>query len=356
MTASTQPDPVEQEPAEVEPWCWPLLDRPADERFTFESMVPCKVNEFPLELARLIAAEGGDRAAFNPLYYYGDVGTGKTHLLSAIANGAGLRTVRFLNTADLDVEFQRACRSQLRAELREWLIGSDVLLIDDIQLCEKNEPLQHELFAVLNHLIREAKAVVITSDVPPTRLRGVESRLLSRLGSGVIVGIGVGNRQERMEIVRRHAKPNELPEPVVEYLSEQISDSVRRLRAAVVQLVALSQSAGIPIDVALARAIVPMPQDINTRDSAPPPPPAAIDVQAQDKTRSDDAMAERFKRMMAGAETAQEQSLALEIALGEGIRVCRTRGDDIVRLERLERALSLLREGQLDRALHCLNE
>ena len=353
MTTTSRTMPVEAGIADVPREGWPLIMRPTDPRLTFDSMVPCKVNEFPIELARIVAAEGAERDAFNPLYIYGDVGVGKTHLMSAIANAAIHRGVRFINTADLEVEHERATRDSRRAELREWLTSSEVLLVDDIQLCEKNEPLQHELFAVLNHMIRDGRAVVISSDVPPTRLRGVESRLLSRLGAGVIVGMGLGNRAERMAIIRHHAGDAIIPNAVVEYLAEQITDSVRRLRAAVIQLVALGRSADIPIDVDLARAVVPMPGDIRTSSTVPPPRGEKRDGQA---ARGNGAMAERFKRMMQGAETPEEQSLALEIALGEGIRSCKTEGGGVERLRRLERALSLLREGQLDRALHCLNE
>ncbi|MFW5741142.1 MAG: DnaA ATPase domain-containing protein [Myxococcota bacterium] len=330
----------------------PPLIRPPNPRLTFDTMVPCKVNEFPLELARMVVTEGGDRTAFNPLYIYADVGMGKTHLLSAIANATAHRHARFVNVADLEVEHERATRECRRAELREWLTSGDILLVDDIQLCEKNEPLQHELFAVLNHMIRDSKSVVISSDMPPTRLRGVETRLLSRLGAGVIIGMGLGNKAERMEIIRRQEGGTDLPAPVIEYLAEQITDSIRRLRAAVVQVVALGKSAGVAIDVDLARAIVPMPGDIRSPSTNPPPPPASD----KPATRENDAMAERFKRMMQGAETPEEQALALEIALGEGIRACRTQGRDPGRLRRLERALSLLREGHLDRALQCLDE
>ncbi len=328
------------------------LIRPPDPALTFDTMVACKVNDFPLELARMIVAEGGERSAFNPLYVYADVGLGKTHLLSAIANASAHRSVRFVNMADLEVEHERAVRLQRRAELREWLTSGDVLLVDDIQLCEKSESLQQELFAVLNHMIRGSGAVVIASDVPPTRLRGVESRLLSRLGSGVIVGMGLGDRRERMEIVRRHPGGEALPDPVVQYLADQITDSVRRLRAAVTQLVALGRSSGVPIDVDLARAIVPMPSDIRGQSAEPP----SREGESAGGARGNDALADRLKQMMMGAETPREQALALEIALGEGIRACKSGRGNPARLATLERALALLRRGHLDQALQCLNE
>jgi|GEM_PF-5239510 len=329
---------------------WPLLDRGPDPRLTFDTIVPCRVNEFTLEIAR-VAANRERRHAFNPCYIYGEVGTGKTHLLSAIANEAGPYRARLVNTADLEVEFERAARESRRAELRAWLVSADILLIDDIQLCEHQEALQNEVFAVINHIIRDGKVIVISSDVSPTRLRNVQSRLLSRLGAGVIVKLGVGDLRERMAIVRQLAGAPPLPEPVVSYLAEQISDSVRRLKAAVTQLVAHTVHTGIAPDLDLARAIVPMPADILSPALQPQSPAkqgVAGAVQQPDRQAE---MAERFKRMLRGAETPEEQALALEIAMSEAIRALRVQGGPPERLRQLEAALAELREGNLDRAL-----
>ncbi len=329
---------------------WPLLDNAPNPRLTFDTIVPCRVNEFTLEIAR-VAASGSRGSTFNPCYIYGEVGTGKTHLLSAIANEAGPRRARLVNTADLEVEFERAQREAQRSELRQWLSSTDILLFDDIQLCENHAALQNEVFALINHIIRDGKIIVVSSDVSPTRLRHVQSRLLSRLGAGVIVGLGVGDVRERMAIVRRHAGEPPLPEPVVSYLAEQISDSVRRLKAAVTQLVAHRAHTGIEADLDLARAIVPMPEDIRSPAVQSLPPakgaPPRPDPHAE--------MAERFKRMLRGAETPEEQALALEIAMGEAIRTLRVQGGNPDRLRQLESALFELREGNLDRALQGFN-
>lgn len=337
---------------------WPLLERPPNPQLTFDSLVPCKVNEFPLELAQLAAVRGGDRSAFNPCYVYGEVGTGKTHILSAIAHLAGSRRARLINTADLDAELERAARDGRRGELREWLVASEILLLDDIQLCEKHEALQNELFAVFNHMVRDGRTIVITSDVPPTRLRHVEARLLSRLGAGVIVGLSVGNLQERMAIVRRYAGEPPLPEEVVTYLAEQVTDSVRKLKAAVTQVVAHAAHANVVPDLGLARAIAPRPEDIRPPTTPPPalretagPRPS---VRTTQTSAAQARMAERFKQMLRGAETAEEQALALEIAMSEAIRTLRSQGEDPERLQRLETALAKLRGGNVDQALQSL--
>jgi len=351
------PPPIAPQSAADPDVGWPLLERSPNPLLTFDTLVPCKVNDFPLELAQLAATRRGEHHSFNPCYIYGEVGTGKTHILSAIANAAGPRKARLVNTADLEAELERAMRLARRAELRTWLASTDILLIDDIQLCEKNESLQNEVFAVVNHMIRDGKALVITSDVSPTRLRHVTSRLLSRLGAGVVVGLGVGNLQERMAIVRRHAGDRPISEPVVSYLAEQISDSVRRLKAAVTQVLAHAAHAGIEVDLDLARAIAPRPEDI--RAVLPEPAPSGEPVKADSagavgKPGQAD-MAERFKRMLRGAETPEEQALALEIAMSEGIRTLRAQGSDPERLAQLEVALAHLREGNLDQALQGIS-
>ena len=108
------------------------------------------------------------------------------------------KEVLLVNTADLETELERAERLKSRAELREWLASAEILLVDDIQLCEGRENLQRDLFSVLNHMTKTPRWVVISSDVPPTHLAGMESRLLSRLRGGVIVSLQMGDRNERL--------------------------------------------------------------------------------------------------------------------------------------------------------------
>jgi chromosomal replication initiator protein len=115
------------------------MNDPPDPNLTFDNYVVTKGNSFAVELAGTVASKSPSQLPYNPLYLYGDVGLGKTHLLSAIANAAEDKEVLLLNTADLETELERAERLKSRAELREWLTSVEILLVDDIQLCEGRE-------------------------------------------------------------------------------------------------------------------------------------------------------------------------------------------------------------------------
>lgn len=336
-----------------------LLSAPPDPEMTFESFVPCKANTFPLEVARVVAAHGGSRPVFSILYVYSEIGMGKTHLLSAIFNATDISGPMMVNTADIETEIERAGQRGCRAELRQWLSTAGILLVDDIQLCEGNEALQLELFAVLNHVIRRGSAVVIASDVPPTQMAGVEHRLLSRLSSGVIVGLQMGNKSDRIALGRRFFGSTPVPAEVLDYLAEQVSDNVRRLKAAVIQLIALQEHSSVVIDLDLARAVVPLPADL--RHSATPPPPAPTPESRPDGGPSavlpiaeEAATAARFKEMLAGAQTEEEQALALQIAVGERLRQLRDQEAKPEVVALFEKALALLREGKLAEAIGCI--
>lgn len=244
-----------------------LLSDPPDTRLTFDNFVQSKGNSFALELARTVAHKTPSDLPYNPLYFYADVGLGKTHLLSAIANAAQDKNVLFVNTGDLDIEIEQAVSQKSRTELRRWLSSAEILLIDDIQLCEGRENIQREIFSVLNHLIREHRWAVISSDLPPTRLEGIETRLLSRLQGGVIVGLQMGNKPERMAAIRHFLGDQPLARDVMDYLADNVTDSMRRLKAVVAQLLAMSRSAGQNVDVEMAKSVAPSPETPHDADS-----------------------------------------------------------------------------------------
>jgi chromosomal replication initiator protein DnaA len=332
-----------------------LLLGPLDPALTFESLFRCKGNAFALDLAKTVASKAPGRLPYNPLYIYGDVGMGKTHLLSAIGNGATEKNVLMVNTADLEVEFLRAQETGNRAELRQWLSSAEILLMDDIQLCEGREDLQVELFSVLNHMTRNHRWAVISSDVPPTALAGVESRLLSRLSGGVIVGLQMADRNERAEFIRSVAEGRRVPQDVVDFLADQFSDNFRQLKAAVFQLAAVSDHTSSEITLAFARSVTGRTESPSAGQPAPeigviPEPPPE-----PDPGEYDSAMAGRFKEMLAVAESEEEQALALQIALGERIRQLRREEADSQAIKRLEYALELVREGKTEDAIHWIS-
>lgn len=352
-----------------------LMNDPPDAGLTFDNYMVCKGNSFAVELAKTVAYRSPSRLPYNPLYIYGDIGLGKTHLLSAIANAATEKEVLLVNTADLDTEQERAERLRCRAELREWLVSADILLVDDIQLCEGREDIQRDLFSVLNHMTKTQRWVVISSDVPPTHLAGVESRLLSRLRGGVIVSLQMGDKDERRNLIKLFLDARPMSEDVVDYLADHITDDVRRLKAAVAQLLTLHEGAQMPLTVDMAQVVVPLPEGLHESTKAPEPASTDHDTPGQQVPTDIEARVSQFedmlsgvegkdreasamrllKKMLASAESQEEQSLALQIAIGERIRQLRNDKGDPTAIQQLERALNSLREGRMEEAIGCLS-
>jgi chromosomal replication initiator protein DnaA len=325
-----------------------LLDSAPDPNLTFDNFIQHRGADFALELAKTVATKSASELPYNPLYIYGAVGLGKTHLLSAIANQAQDKVAIFANTADLEVELDHARGRNARAELRQWLVSADILLVDDIQMCEGNEELQRELFSILNHMIRERRWIVISSDVPPTRLTGIQNRLLSRLGGGVIVSMQMGDKAERIELLLHFLQEKPVSHDVVDYLAESVTDNVRRLKAVVSQLLMLSQLSHSSVSLDMARSVTLDPQPSNAAD--------AVDFEptSGEKPDSQPNVTDRFKEMLTAAESEEEQALALQIAVGERIRQLKKSGSDGESLQRFEKALEALREGKLEEAIGLL--
>ncbi len=347
-----------------------IVGQPPNPALTFESFMIYRGNSFAAELARSVSRDSAAHSPYNPLYIYAEVGLGKTHLLSAIANEASDKSVILVNTSDLEVELERALRLGIRAELREWIVSHDVLLLDDIQLCEGNENLQREVFSLFNHMIRARRWVVITSDVPPTGLQDVETRLLSRLSGGIIVSLQMGDRAERRRFVERFLGDHPASDEVVEYVADNVSENVRQLRAAVLQLLAAVGEPGTMVSLDVARDVVAGPKQrvisqphvppapvIPQPRPQPPPPPASYPdpVPGVSSSQQRQSVADRFKEMLAGAESKEEQILALQIALSERVRQLRKEGGDPSTIEKLDHALDLLREGKMEEVIQRIS-
>ncbi len=328
-----------------------LVRSPPDPTMTFETLVPCRSNAFPVEVARTVAEQGAVRRAYSPLFIYSDIGLGKTHLLSAIYNQTVLPSPVMVNLSDLETEIGRAILRGYRMELRRYLSLAGILLLDDIQLAEQHEILQREMFSVLNHRIARGLPTVITCDVPPTRLSGIEARLLSRLDSGVIVGLQLAEKAERLKIVRRCFGDTQVSEEVLAYLAENVTDNLRRLKSAALQLLAMYEHGGTAIDLDVARAVVPHETDL----AHPFRQSSSVEGGAPQAPTSDVVTA-RFKEMLASAQTPEEQGLALQIALGERLRQLKKERAGFRQIQRFEQALTLLRDGQLQAAIACVAE
>jgi chromosomal replication initiator protein len=219
---------------------------PLDQRFTFETFVVGKPNEFAYACARRVA-EAPNTAGFNPLFLYGGVGLGKTHLMHAIAWEISSRTrggkpvsVAYMSAEKFMYRFINALRSQSTLEFKNELRSVDVLMIDDLQFLIGKDNTQEEFFHTFNALVDAGKQIVISADKSPSDLSGLEDRLRTRLGCGMVADLHATTFELRYSILEAKAQRAgvEVPAKVLEFLARKITSNNRELEGALNRLVA----------------------------------------------------------------------------------------------------------------------
>jgi chromosomal replication initiator protein len=229
------------------------LAAPLDPRFTFEGFVVGKPNEFAYACARRVA-ERPSSPGFNPLFLYGGVGLGKTHLMHAIAWELTDRTSAPVSVAYMSAEkfmyrFIAAIRSQSTMEFKENLRSVDVLMIDDLQFLIGKDNTQEEFFHTFNYLVEQGKQIVVSADKSPSDLNGLEHRLRTRLGCGMVADLHSTTYELRISILEAKAARAgvEVPGKVLEFLAHKITSNVRELEGALNRLVAHANLFGRPV-------------------------------------------------------------------------------------------------------------
>ncbi|HYE43751.1 MAG TPA: chromosomal replication initiator protein DnaA [Caulobacteraceae bacterium] len=220
------------------------------ERLSFDSFVAGQGNEFAYAMARQVATWADGH--FNPVFFHGPYGYGKTHLLNAIgweaqrlrpdARVIYLTAERFLST------FVRAVMDRSTAAFKEELRGADLLLIDDVQFIGGKASTQEELFHTLTALLEDGRRVVLTGDKPPSAMTEVDPRLRSHLGAGLVCPVEPGDKQLRLGVVQRklallaERQPIDLPArpEVMQFLADKVPGSIRELEGALNTLVAVA--------------------------------------------------------------------------------------------------------------------
>lgn len=219
-----------------------------DPRFTFDNFVVGKPNELA-HAAALKVAES-ETVAFNPLFLYGGVGLGKTHLMHAIAwkikKCHPKRRVIYLSAEKFMYQFVRALRFKDTVSFKEQFRSVDVLMIDDVQFIGGKESTQEEFFHTFNALVDQNRQIIISADKSPSDLEGMEERLKSRLGWGLVADIHPTTYELRLGILQ--AKSEQIgvivPKKVLEFLAYKISSNVRELEGALTRVVAHSTLVG----------------------------------------------------------------------------------------------------------------
>ncbi len=215
---------------------------PLEPRFTFDTFVVGKPNEFAHACARRVA-EKPNSAGFNPLFLYGGVGLGKTHLMHSIAWALRERenaSVAYMSAEKFMYRFIAALRSQSTMEFKESLRSVDVLMIDDLQFLIGKDNTQEEFFHTFNALVDSGKQIVVSSDKSPSDLNGIEDRLRTRLGWGMVADLHATTYELRLSIVeaKAHASGVAVPPKVLELLAHKITSNVRELEGALNRLIA----------------------------------------------------------------------------------------------------------------------
>jgi chromosomal replication initiator protein len=219
-----------------------------DPRFTFDTFVVGKPNEFAHACARRVA-ERPAMPGFNPLFLYGGVGLGKTHLMHAIAwairergvqDGRAPLSVAYMSAEKFMYRFIAALRSQSTMEFKESLRSVDVLLIDDLQFLIGKDNTQEEFFHTFNALVDAGKQIIVSSDKPPSDLAGIEDRLRTRLGQGMVADLHATTYELRISILQAKVAQAgvAVPPKVLEFLAHKIATNVRELEGALNRLIA----------------------------------------------------------------------------------------------------------------------
>ncbi|MCL2335078.1 MAG: chromosomal replication initiator protein DnaA [Endomicrobia bacterium] len=240
-------------------------------KYIFERFVVGSSNRFAHGCSEAVAKNPGKQ--FNPLFIYGGVGLGKTHLLHAIGNyikqsNPQLR-VLYATAEKFTTEFIESLRFDKMTSFKNKYRSLDCLLIDDIQFLVGKESSQEEFFYIFNSLYDSRKQVVISSDRPPKELEKVEERLISRFEWGIIADIQPPDLETRIAILRKKAEDEKLyvPDDVILYIATQIKSNIRELEGSLLRITAFSAFTGTPLTVDSVQKIL--------KDVVKPPDDAA---------------------------------------------------------------------------------
>lgn len=229
-------------------------------RYTFDRFIVGKSTELAYAACKAVAEKPG--SAYNPLFLYGGVGLGKTHLIQAIGNEV-LKNfpdikVLFTSCEQFTNNFVQSIREgrgdQFKKEYREV----DLLLVDDIQFLANKEQTQEEFFHTFNALHQAGRQIILTSDRPPKSISIIEARLVSRFEWGMTADVGKPDLETRVAIVQRQAEDRSFPLPpdVVSYVAETVTNNVRELEGALTKLAAYYQLNRVVPNVEVARGLI----------------------------------------------------------------------------------------------------
>jgi len=230
-------------------------------RYTFESLVVGNFNQFPYAAAMAVAEAPG-KTNYNPLYIYGGVGLGKTHLLQAIGNHIvqhdPSKKVIYATSEKFTSDFINSISSNTISDFTNMYRSVDVLMIDDAQFFSGKESTQEQFFHTFNALYNIGKQIVLSSDRAPKDVKGMEERLLSRFFWGLVTDIQPPDLETRMAILQRKVENEDIVigEDVISYIADSVTSNIRELEGSLIRLLAYASLRGEEINVNMARNVL----------------------------------------------------------------------------------------------------
>src|SRR5437899_1479707 len=235
-------------------------DHQLNTRYTFDSFVVGKSNEFAHAASRAVAEQPSK--AYNPLFLYGGVGMGKTHLMHAIGHMIKKRNpamrLTYISAEKFTIEVINSLRFDRMISFRDRFHTVDVLLVDDIQFIAGKERTQEEFFHTFNSLYEQQKQIVISSDCLPKDISSIEERLRSRFEWGLIADIAPPDLETKIAILQKKAENDRwtLPDDVAEFIARAIKSNVRELEGALTRLMAFAALTGTPFTLSTAQQVL----------------------------------------------------------------------------------------------------
>jgi chromosomal replication initiator protein len=229
-------------------------------RYTFDSFIVGASNQFA-HAAALAVAEQPSKS-YNPLFLYGGVGLGKTHLMQAIGHTLKRRNpamrLTYVSAEKFTNEVISSIRFERMAAFRDRFRNMDVLMVDDIQFIATRERTQEEFFHTFNALYDQQKQIVISSDCPPKEISSIEERLRSRFEWGLIADIQLPDLETKIAILQKKAESErvQLPDEVAEYIARAIKSNIRELEGALIRLMAYASLTGAELNLSTAQQVL----------------------------------------------------------------------------------------------------
>ncbi len=237
------------------------VDPQLNSSYTFESYIEGDCNRLARNAGIAVAKKPGG-TAFNPLFIFGDVGLGKTHLVQAIGNEVVKRhenkSVLYVTTEKFTNQIIQAIKNNAVTEFVTFYQLVDVLIVDDIQFLSGKDRMQKIFFDIFNHIHQQGKQIILTSDRPPKDLKDIEDRLISRFKWGLSADIQIPDLETRMAILEAKIDDEgvEIPMDVLEFICYNIKNNIRELEGVMISLLAQSTLIRRDIDLELAKEVI----------------------------------------------------------------------------------------------------